>query len=128
MKTQENRRIYRQKIKPTRASKSCLSLPLPISDSSSKPSFNLTYCVKLSLTHTPPVSINHSFPFNFLFWNFPSIYKNREYDITNSLIPTPSFNNDNYQCFAKLFIYSPTFFLEYFKSNPRHHIISPQNT
>lgn len=53
MKTQENKRIHRQKREPTRALKSCLFLPLPNSDSSLNPSFSLSYCVKPPLTFMP---------------------------------------------------------------------------
>ena len=59
---QENKRIHRPKMKPTRASKSWAFFPLPVSDSSLNPSFNLTYCLKLSLNHAPGVRINHQLP------------------------------------------------------------------
>lgn len=49
-------------MKPTRASKSCPLLPLPISDSSLNPSFNLIYCVKPPLTFMPHVGINYQLP------------------------------------------------------------------
>ena len=59
---QENKRIHRPKMKPTKASKSWAFFPLPVSDSSLNPSFNLTYCLKLSLNHVPGVRINHQLP------------------------------------------------------------------